>query len=97
KNHLKKDIAQVFQKTKALKRYLSRKSVEVNNIYITKHAPVDDWETLKKPMLLKEKRNPIRMNVYYLDEDSFQEEEKRLENHLHFTIPDRGIEKTEDT
>src|SRR5690625_3333458 len=97
KNHLKKDIAQVFQKTLALKRYLSRKSVEVNNIYITKHAPVDDWETLKKPMLLKEKKNPIRMNVYYLDEDNFQEEEKRLENHLHFTIPDRGIEKTEDT
>src|SRR5690625_1120697 len=97
KNHLKKDIAQVFQKTKALKRYLSRKSVEVNNIYITKHAPVDDWETLKKPMLLKEKKNPIRMNVYYLDEDNFQEEEKRLENHLHFTIPDRDVEKPEDT
>ena len=96
KNHLKKDIAQVFQKTLALKRYLPRKTVEVNNIYITKHAPVDDWETLKKPMMLKEKKNPVRMNVYYLYEEGFQEEEERLEANLHFSLPNEDIEESED-
>lgn len=97
KNHLKKDIAQVFQKTKALKRYLSKKQVEINNIYITEHSPVDDWEMLKKPMMLKEK-NPIRMNVFYLDEESFKSEENRLQTNLNinFSLPYETIEKTDD-
>lgn len=98
KNHLKKDIAQVFQKTKALKRYLSKKGVEVNNIYITKHSPVDDWEMLKKPMMLKENKDPIRMNVYYLDEENFHIEDERLESSLNIKValPDEIVEKTED-
>src|SRR5699024_725062 len=85
KNHLKKDIAQVFQKTKALKRYLSRKEVQINNIYLTKHTPVDDWEMLKKPMMLKEKKT-IRMNVYYLAEKNFKEEELRLKEDLNYYL-----------
>lgn len=93
KNHLKKDIAQVFQKTKALKRYLSSKRVQVNNIYLTKHVPVDDWEMLQKPMQLKEK-NPIKMNVYYVAEENYQEEKHRLQDDLNILLPDVLVDKT---
>lgn len=94
KNHLKKDIAQVFQKMKILKGYLSRKKVEINNIYISKLAPIDDWEVLKRPMMLKEK-NPIQMNVFYLDEDDFEDEEKRLHDKLDIDLPETTSEKTD--
>ncbi|TFJ93669.1 rhomboid family intramembrane serine protease [Lentibacillus salicampi] len=78
KNHLKKDIARVFQKSKAIKRYLQGKHIEIHNVYIAEHAPVDDWEILKKPMQLNEK-NPIKMNVYYLSENEKEEELARLQ------------------
>jgi len=95
KNHLKKDIAQVFQKTKALKRYLSRKEVQITNIYLTKHTPVDDWEMLKKPMMLKEKK-PIRMNIYYLAEENFEEEELRLKDDLNILLDKETMDKTDE-
>jgi len=77
KNHLKKDIAQVFQRTKAMKRLLAGKHVEIHNVYVSNYPPVDDWESLKKPMQLKEK-NPPKMKVYYLSEDEREEEAARL-------------------
>ncbi|MTW84063.1 rhomboid family intramembrane serine protease [Virgibacillus dakarensis] len=77
KNHLKKDIAIVFQKTKAMKRLLQGKNVQVHNVYVSSHAPVDDWEELKMPMQLNEK-NPVKMNVYYVDDESGEEELSRL-------------------
>ncbi|MBY7143372.1 rhomboid family intramembrane serine protease [Virgibacillus sp. NKC19-3] len=77
KNHLKKDIALVFQKAKAIKRLLAGKHVELHNVYVSAHAPVDDWEILRKPMQLNE-RNPVKMNVYYLAEDDLTEEKERL-------------------
>jgi len=77
KNHLKSDIANVFQRTKSIKRLLSSKHVEIYNIYVTTYPPVDTWEELKRPMKLKEK-NPIRMNLYYLDESDYQDELARM-------------------
>lgn len=95
KNHLKKDIAQVFQKIKVLKKYLSKKKIEINNIYITQHAPVDDWEMLKRPMRLKEK-NPIQMNVFYLDNENFDEEKERLYDKQAIDLPEITSSKTDD-
>lgn len=77
KNHLKKDIALIFQKAKAMKRLLADKHVALYNVYVSSHVPVDDWEILRKPMQLKE-RNPVKMKVYYLGEDDLTEEKKRL-------------------
>lgn len=94
KNQLRKDIAQVFQKMKVLKRYLSRKKVEINNIYISKLAPVDDWEVLKRPMMLKEK-NPIQMNVFYLDDDDFEGEKQRLHDKSDIDLVESSVDKTE--
>lgn len=77
KNHLKKDIAQVFHKIKIRRNRYYEKNIEIFNIYVTSLAPVDQWEYLKKPLHLKEK-NPLKMNVYYLDEGNFEEEQKRF-------------------
>ncbi|WP_010096996.1 rhomboid family intramembrane serine protease [Ornithinibacillus scapharcae] len=81
KNHLKKDVAIVFQKTKAMKKLLQGKHVEVHNVYISPHSPVDSWEILKKPMIVQEK-NPIKMNVYYLSGEEWDSEQNRLEENI---------------
>ncbi|WP_067730420.1 rhomboid family intramembrane serine protease [Oceanobacillus damuensis] len=85
KNHLRRDIAQVFQKSKSLKRLLIGKRIELYNVYVSSHAPVDDWHVLKKPMQLKEK-NPLKMKVYYLDNEDSDNELKRLQDDLDFSL-----------
>ncbi|WP_010530992.1 rhomboid family intramembrane serine protease [Lentibacillus jeotgali] len=92
KNHLKKDIGQVFQKTKALKRHLRGKHAEIHNVYIAEYAPVDDWDILRKPMQLKEK-NPIKMNVYYLSADEKEQELARFRDAVGttFRLPAENI------
>lgn len=77
KNHLKTDIAQVFQRVKAMRKYFLGKHVEIFNVYVTSHEPVDDWEILKKPMQLKEK-NPLKMKVFYFTKENYNDEKGRL-------------------
>src|SRR5690625_7609521 len=57
KNYLKSDIAQVFQKVKAMDRLLYGKKVEIYNIYISSHTLIDDCGVLKKQLNFREK-NP---------------------------------------
>ncbi|WP_121615048.1 rhomboid family intramembrane serine protease [Virgibacillus halodenitrificans] len=95
KNHLKRDIAQVFQKVKAMKRLLMGKHIEIHNVYVHSNDPVDDWEILKKPMKLNEK-NSIKMNLYYLSHSSSEEEMTRLFNDLDITkMPSIKLDETE--
>src|SRR5699024_10739605 len=54
KNHLKNDIARVFQRVKMLKNMFIGQNISIYNIYVTDTEPVDDWEALKKPMILKD-------------------------------------------
>ncbi|API90540.1 rhomboid protease GluP [Virgibacillus pantothenticus] len=81
KNHLKKDIAVVFQKVKAMKKFLRAKHIQIHNIYISEYAPVDSWEFLKQPMKLNEKQ-PITMKLYYLSNSHYEEEKQRLEKEI---------------
>src|SRR5699024_1056964 len=99
KNHLKKDIAVVFQKTKAVRRLLQGKHIQVYNVYVTDFPPVDNWEELKNPMQLNEK-NPVKMNIYYLEDENKQTELNRLYqavNGTSFETADHAVEKEEDT
>jgi len=77
KNHLKTDIASVFQRVKAMKKFFIGRTIEIYNVYITSHEPVDDWHVLKKPMQLKEKK-PLKMKVFYLTEENHIDEKARL-------------------
>lgn len=78
KNHLKRDIAFLFQKVNSIKRMLRGKYIEIHNVYVHKYAPVDQWEHLKRPMQLH-KKNPIRMKVYYFDDEHVLEEKQRFQ------------------
>lgn len=98
KNHLKNDIARVFQRVKMMKGMFTGQNVSIYNIYVTDTEPVDDWETLKKPMILKEKK-PVKMNVFYLTEENFLDEENRLFQKIHANpiseqpLPDEATQK----
>lgn len=85
KNHLKTDIASVFQRVKAMKKMFIGKNIEIYNVYVTAHEPVDDWEMLKKPMILKEKK-PLKMKVFYVSENNFVAEQDRLLQQLNSTL-----------
>ncbi|ASK63193.1 rhomboid family intramembrane serine protease [Virgibacillus phasianinus] len=85
-NDLKKDIALAFHQTKAIRRLLSRKHrIEVRNVYVAKHPPVGEWESLKIPMQLKE-RNAIKLKVFYLDQSDLYKEKKRLNEDLNLSL-----------
>lgn len=77
KNHLKADIASVFQRVRAMNKYFVGKDIEIMNVYVTDDEPVDSWETLKKTLLMKEKK-PVKMNVFYITKDNLLTEEGRL-------------------
>ncbi|WP_087971680.1 rhomboid family intramembrane serine protease [Oceanobacillus rekensis] len=95
KNHLKRDIAQVFQKSQPIKKLTRSKRIELYNIYVSFHAPVDDWEVLKKPMQLKEK-NPLKMKVFYLDDEDSHNELQRLQKDLGLSLATGTEDFTEE-
>ncbi|WP_042145933.1 rhomboid family intramembrane serine protease [Paucisalibacillus sp. EB02] len=92
KNHLKKDIGIVFQKTRAMRKMLRGKEIEVHNVYISPHTPIDSWEILKKPMMVQEK-NPIKVNIYYLSGKEIVTEHNRLEKNIAVSFEEIPDEK----
>src|SRR5690625_468581 len=77
KNHLKRDIALLFERVRNLRRHFGNKNIQVFNVYITSLEPVDDWESLKSPLQLQE-RNPIKMKVFYITNDNKKDEQARF-------------------
>lgn len=94
KNHLKRDIAIVFQRIKAMKRLLTAKQTVVHNVYVASHPPVDEWEQLKRPLQLNEKK-PINMHVYYLVEQHIGDEQSRLAQALNIPEFTQEVEQAE--
>lgn len=90
KNHLKSDIAHVFTRARALKKYFMSDRIHIYNVYVSSHEPVDDWEGLKRPLQLNEKK-PLKMKVFYLSEANFLEEKTRLLQQI-----DSNVEKNVD-
>lgn len=77
KNQLKADITNVFQRIRSLKQYFTNNHVEIYNVYITSYEPVDDWEDLKRPIILGNK-NLMKMKVFYLSNENFYIEKTRF-------------------
>src|SRR5699024_82018 len=67
KNHLKNDIAKVFQRVMTLKHIFQGKNIEVNNVYIY----------VNKQIIKKENRK-IHMNIFYLSKAHTEQEKTRL-------------------
>lgn len=85
KNHLKKDISIVFEKTKGIRKMLQGKNIVIHNVYISPNTPVDSWEVLKKPLIIREK-NPIKMNVYYFSDQDIETELERLNQNIEVVL-----------
>src|SRR5690625_3050698 len=85
KNHLKKDIASVFKRIKLMNKHFIGKEIDVSNIYVTEHEPVDRWNELKQPMVMKDKK-PIKMNVFYITDENRYDEERRLFKKLDVSV-----------
>lgn len=77
RNHLKNDINAVIDRVRDMNQLFTGKDIEIYNIYVTAHEPVDDWESLKKPMILDEEK-PLIMKVFYVTKDNINVEQTRL-------------------
>ncbi len=97
-NHLKNDIAKLFQQVRNIRKQLGSKRIEIYNVYISDLEPVDDWEKLKSPLQLKE-RNPLKMKVYYMTAENRKSEQERLLKELNaestYTLKEATIEQKE--
>lgn len=81
KNHLKNDIASIFNRVHNLQRHIDSKNIEIFNVYISDLEPVDDWQSLRQPLHLKS-RNPLKMNVFYITPENREREEEKLLTHI---------------
>lgn len=77
KNQLKTDIDRMFHNSKKLAKLFLGRNIELHNVYVTKQAPVDDWENLKETKKIKQGKFSHR-HTYYLDEKNRKEELERL-------------------
>jgi len=79
KNHLKQDMLQTLQIIDSSQRFITGKTVEFYNIYISSHAPVDDWHDLQRPVKVKRHKTTI-MHLFYFDRENFFDEHRRFSN-----------------
>lgn len=93
KNHLKKDISFLIQRIRNAKR-IFRKNVEVYNLYFTTHEPVDSWDLLKRP-IKAEGKPEVKMKVYYLSKEDYEEEADRFQQDLAIADIDYDIDSPE--
>ncbi|MFP7493635.1 rhomboid family intramembrane serine protease [Terribacillus saccharophilus] len=80
-NHLKQDILKTANQIQNMNKGLFSKKTRMYNVYFGELEPADGWSKLKKPMIIKSKR-PIPMQLYYLDQDAYDPELKKLFRHL---------------
>lgn len=84
KNQLKQDMEHVFQQAGAMRRKFEKRQVELHNVYVAEHAPVDEWEELKNP--LPPQQN-IQINLYYISAEEAMEETNRLFSAVDASLP----------
>lgn len=100
-NQLKEDMNVLLQKAQGIKRMLTGKKTIIHTVYIAKYPPVDDWESLKKPLPVKGDKQ-MEVSLYYLDQEKRQEEKNRLFTNLakeapEFQFPESEAEMEQET
>jgi rhomboid protease GluP len=94
-NHLKKDLAFVIERIRKIQKMVKGKEIDILNVYFSQYQPVDDWDSLKKPITLKD-RKTIITKTYYIDEDSRYIELERLFHDLGFSKPLIDVPSSEE-
>lgn len=80
-NQLKADIASVLQRVKMIGSSFRGKKIDVLNVYVSHHEPIDQWQNLKRPLHWKDKKE-VTMQVYYISEENKKDEKERFINDL---------------
>lgn len=86
-NQLKQDTNLLLQKVQGLKKVVSGRKTIIHNVYVAKYPPVDDWEKLKQPISIRGGKQ-VELALYYLDQESRQEEKERLFSNLSKETPE---------
>lgn len=92
KNELQRDITKTINRVQGLGRLLVGRKINVQNIYVSQFAPVDNWEMLKRPIYYK---GPKEMNihVYYINQENYEDEIKRFSKDvMHISFPEIDLD-----
>ncbi|WP_077621503.1 rhomboid family intramembrane serine protease [Sediminibacillus massiliensis] len=81
-NHMKSDISAVSDKVKRLRSMIVGRSVKIHNVYINWYPPVDQWESLKKPVEVPGIKQ-TEILTYYLNQYNLENELERFYSNLH--------------
>lgn len=92
KNQLKADIVSVLQRVKMIGKSFRSKKIDVMNVYVTRHEPIDQWQSLKQPLVWKDKKE-VSMKVYYISEKNKSLEKQRFLTDL--SAPNMTLPKNE--
>ncbi|RPF55627.1 rhomboid family intramembrane serine protease [Aquisalibacillus elongatus] len=77
-NHLKQDIEQRISAILRQKSLIKKgKSIQMHFVYVSDLAPVDDFDSLKNTIKVKQSK-PTFVNMYYLDQKNRQDEWQRF-------------------
>ncbi len=85
-NHLKRDIAFVIERVRKIQKMLKGKEIQIYNLYFAQYQPVDDWSSLKKNILLKDRKS-ILTKTFYLYEENRNSDVTALFNELEMEPP----------
>ncbi|WP_162632640.1 rhomboid family intramembrane serine protease [Paraliobacillus zengyii] len=77
KNQLKIDVDRTYTNAKKLAKLFLGRNIELHNVYVAKHAPVDDWESLNETKKINQGKF-TNMHVYYLNDENRSDEKERL-------------------
>lgn len=84
-NHIKRDLNVAIQKSELLRKYLSYRQLEVDNMYISLYPPVDSWEHIVRSKLVVGKGKKTKLTSYMItgveseSADSFESIYHRLQ------------------
>src|SRR5699024_12537715 len=74
---MKANIASVLQRVKMVGKSFRGKKIDIMNVYVTRHEPIDQWQSLKQLLVWKDKKE-VSMKVYYISEENKVDEKKRF-------------------
>lgn len=87
KNQLKADMQEAIWRAKKLENLVLGRKIELHNLYIANFAPVDEWNELKKPLMIKNSKYKT-MYLYYLEDDEKDKEMARFYHSLGLPLPE---------
>lgn len=93
-NQLKQDMNVLVQKAQGLRKMLTGKKTIIHSVYIAKFPPVDDWEKLKQSQAVKGDKQ-MELSLYYLDQETRQEEKNRLFSNISKDAPEFNFPESE--